>query len=64
LFVLDSARGKGVGRALIMAVKEAAKSAGCERLYWNTNVGNTTARALYDKLTGGEDGHVRYRMVL
>ena len=27
LFVLNTARGKGVGRALIMAVKEAAKSA-------------------------------------
>ena len=64
LFVLNTARGKGVGRALIMAVKEAAKSAGCERLYWNTNISNTTARALYDKLAGGEDGHVRYRMAL
>ena len=64
LYVSDTARGRGVGRSLIMAVKDAAQSAGCERLYWNTNVGNDRARALYDKLTGGEDGHVRYRMAL
>ncbi|MDF1748171.1 MAG: GNAT family N-acetyltransferase [Alphaproteobacteria bacterium] len=64
LYVSEKSRGLGVGRSLIMAVKQAAQQAGCERLYWNTNVGNTTARKLYDALTGGEDGHVRYRMTL
>jgi hypothetical protein len=27
-----------------------------------TGADNRTARALYDRLTGGDDGHVRYRL--
>ena len=48
LFTAPDARGKGVGRALIDAVKEIAVANGCSRLYWNTDEDNATARALYD----------------
>ncbi len=48
LFTLESERGKGVGRALIEAVYEAAKAAGAERVYWLTHESNRTARRLYD----------------
>jgi GNAT superfamily N-acetyltransferase len=50
LFTATEARGQGVGRALIEAVYAAACEAGTKRVYWHTQVGNTTARALYDRL--------------
>lgn len=64
LFVAETVRGGGVGRALIAAVEAKARAMGCERLYWNTGIDNTRARGLYDKIAGPEDGHVRYRMTL
>lgn len=63
LFVADTARGKGVGRALIEDLKSIAISKACGRLYWHTDEGNSRARALYDSLTSS-DGHVRYRLTL
>jgi GNAT superfamily N-acetyltransferase len=36
LFVADSARGLGLGRALIEAVYEKAKADGCSRVHWLT----------------------------
>ena len=48
LFTHPDFRGKGVGRALIEAVKEVAVSNRCSRVYWNTDESNATARALYD----------------
>ncbi|WP_072391299.1 GNAT family N-acetyltransferase [Hyphomicrobium sp. CS1BSMeth3] len=50
LFTAEAARGKGVGRALIEAVYEEARRAGCPRVYWLTHETNATARTLYDKL--------------
>jgi GNAT superfamily N-acetyltransferase len=50
LFTAEAARGKGVGRALIEAVYERARTAGSTRVYWMTHETNTTAQALYDKL--------------
>ena len=50
LFVTDAARGKGVGRALIDAVADIARTKGAGRLYWFTDGPNTTAQALYDKI--------------
>jgi GNAT superfamily N-acetyltransferase len=63
LFVSDSARGKGVGRALIQAVQERALAAGSSRLYWNTRDSNTQARLLYDKVAKVTD-FVQYRLAL
>jgi GNAT superfamily N-acetyltransferase len=50
LFTSEAARGKGVGRALILAVYDAAKAAGSTRVYWQTHETNTAARTLYDKV--------------
>ncbi len=63
LFVADSARGHGLGRALIDDLKALAKAAGWHRLYWHTDEGNARARALYDSYAP-YDGHVRYRITL
>lgn len=62
LFVTGEARGKGIGRALIEAVIDAAKKSRLDRVYWMTGEDNHTARLLYDNVTGGHDGHVRYRI--
>lgn len=60
LFTAEAARGQGVGRALIEAVYEWARAAGCPRVYWQTQEGNATARALYDKLAE-RSGFIQYR---
>jgi len=50
LFVSPSARGAGIGRALIEALTSVAREAGASRLHWITQEGNATARKLYDSL--------------
>lgn len=59
LFVTESARGKGVARALINHVKELGLAQGAEGLYWQTREGNSTARALYDSMATKND-YVQY----
>jgi GNAT superfamily N-acetyltransferase len=63
LFTLESARGKGVGRALIQRVCELAKEAGSARVYWLTHVTNETAMKLYDRVAD-KSGFVVYRRAL
>ncbi|MBT2302135.1 GNAT family N-acetyltransferase [Variovorax paradoxus] len=50
LFTLESRRGRGIGRLLIEAVYEEAKSAGASRVYWQTHESNAAGRLLYDKV--------------
>jgi len=50
LFTDETARGRGVGRALIEAVYERAKLAGGTRVYWLTHHTNATAQKLYDNV--------------
>ena len=50
LFVSESARSQGVGRALIEALAERGRAEGWLRLYWQTASDNATAQALYDNL--------------
>ena len=50
LFTDQTARGKGIGRALINEVYEQAKKAGSPRVYWQTYQTNRTAQQLYNKL--------------
>jgi len=50
LYTEEGLRGRGVGRALVVAVYEAARAAGSSRVYWQTQAGNTAGRVLYDKL--------------
>lgn len=63
LFVAETARGHGAGRALIEDLRALAKAKGWHRLYWHTGRDNARARALYDSYVP-EDGHVRYRVTL
>jgi GNAT superfamily N-acetyltransferase len=63
LFTLETARGQGAGRALIEAVYAAAREAGASRVYWLTQEGNATARALYDRLAD-RPGFIQYRKIL
>lgn len=60
LFTAESARGKGVGGALIEAVYKEAAAAGASRVYWHTHETNATARSLYDKVAK-LSGFVQYR---
>ena len=50
LFTDERERGRGVGRALILAVYEQARTRGVKRVYWQTQESNTAGRLLYDKV--------------
>ncbi|WP_251067474.1 GNAT family N-acetyltransferase [Streptomyces sp. ISL-36] len=63
LFTEPEARGKGVAGALIAAVGRWAKTQGCDRVYWNTQESNTTARRLYDKVARNT-GFIKYQIDL
>lgn len=54
LFTLESARGRGIGRALIEGVYRAAATSGIDRVYWQTHETNATARRLYDAVASNE----------
>jgi GNAT superfamily N-acetyltransferase len=60
LFTVASARGQGVGRALIEEVYRRAAQAGSRRVYWQTHETNATAMKLYDKLAE-KSGFIIYR---
>ena len=60
LFTNETARGQGVGRALIEAVYAQASAAGSDRVYWQTQETNVTAMRLYDKLAT-KSGFVVYK---
>lgn len=64
LYVAETARGKGTGRALMEAGMKRAKDAGFCKYYWQTDTGNATARHLYDKMTGGINDRVTYELAL
>jgi GNAT superfamily N-acetyltransferase len=53
LYVDESARGQGVGRALIEATAEVARERGAPSIEWSTAPDNHTAQRLYDS-TGAE----------
>lgn len=55
LYVEDSRRGLGVGRALMMAVMAEGRARGCARLKWDVLQGNTRAQAFYRSLGGAPD---------
>lgn len=63
LFVREEARGQGAGRALIEALAEKGRAEGWLRVYWQTDIGNKRARALYDKL-GKARNWIRYDLDL
>ncbi len=53
LYVVEDARGQGIGRALIEATAEVARGRGVPFVEWATAPDNETARRLYDS-TGAE----------
>lgn len=63
LFVSPEARGKGVGRALILRVYDEAARAGSSRVYWTTQESNTPGRLLYDKVAK-HSGFILYNQEL
>ena len=63
LWVEPSARGAGVGRALIDALVERGRTGGWRRIYWHVDAGNVAARALYDRIAPAT-GYVRYDIAL
>jgi len=50
LFTAAELRGRGIGGLLIRGVYQAARAAGCSRVYWQTQETNRPGRALYDKV--------------
>lgn len=63
LYVDQTRRGHGVGRALIEAVAERARAQASTRLYWLTQSDNQVARSLYDRLAK-HTGFIRYEYPL
>jgi GNAT superfamily N-acetyltransferase len=60
LYAAPEARGQGVGRALIEAVYDHARSVGCSRVHWLTHETNSDAMKLYDRIAD-RSGFVQYR---
>src|SRR5215831_7631145 len=50
LFTDETLRGRGIGRALIEAVYERARTVAAKRVYWQTHETNAVAMRLYDKV--------------
>ena len=63
LFTSQAARGHGVGRKLIEAVRQMAEAKGCFRVYWQTHESNAQAQELYDKVAQ-KSGFIVYRQPL
>lgn len=49
IFVTEEARGQGVGRALLEAIKQAARELGCQSVRLDVIDTNVRARALYER---------------
>jgi GNAT superfamily N-acetyltransferase len=63
LYVESSARGHGVGTALIHDLIQLGHSANWSRIYWHTRAENTIARQVYDRFVKA-DGFIRYTITL
>jgi GNAT superfamily N-acetyltransferase len=64
LYVEESVRGSGIGRALIEASAAVARERGAHHLEWATAPDNETARRLYDR-TGAESSEwIEYELPL
>ncbi len=64
LFVAPAARGQGIGRALIEASADIARSRGAHHLEWATAPDNETAQRLYDATGAGRSTWIEYELGL
>jgi GNAT superfamily N-acetyltransferase len=64
LFVAEAARGQGVGRALIEASANIARTRGAHHLEWATAPDNKTAQHLYDSTNAERTTWVEYELDL
>jgi GNAT superfamily N-acetyltransferase len=62
LYVSESTRGKGTGRALIEAGVELARRAGASHLTWSTAPDNHRAQALYDTTAAEKSTWLEYEI--
>ncbi|MGB3415949.1 MAG: GNAT family N-acetyltransferase [Mesorhizobium sp.] len=62
LFADPEERGKGVGAALIEAVRQEAAKIGVTNVYWMTHETNATARKLYDRVAR-RTGFIEYDLL-
>jgi GNAT superfamily N-acetyltransferase len=62
LFVVETARGEGVGRALIEAAVEVARERGAKSIEWATEPGNHTAQRLYDSTAAEREEWISYEL--
>jgi hypothetical protein len=50
LFVVDDARGRGIGSSMMEQIYAEAKRRGASRVYWLTHETNHAAMQLYDRV--------------
>jgi ribosomal protein S18 acetylase RimI-like enzyme len=62
LFVTPSARGQGIGRALIEECRRRAGEHGCPELVWETAPDNEAGQRLYDSLTDDKSTWLYYAL--
>jgi len=64
LYVAESNRGEGIGRALIEAGADVARERGAHQLQWVTSPDNKTARRLYDTTGAESEPSIEYELRL
>jgi GNAT superfamily N-acetyltransferase len=64
LYVVEAARGEGVGRALIEACAAVGREHGAHLLQWVTAPGNKTAQRLYDTTGAEREPSIEYELEL
>jgi GNAT superfamily N-acetyltransferase len=64
VFVRESARGQGLGRALVELAIERARERGCKRIELDVDEDNAPARALYRDLGFADDAKAPHRSLL
>ncbi len=62
IFVSDTARGKGAGRALLAGLIQIAGDEGCTRVDWQTDGSNAASQAFYAALDASEHAKKSYRI--
>ena len=64
LFVVEAARGQGVGYALIDTCRRVASERGFTVLRWDTAIGNRRAQRLYERLDADRSAWFQYDLPL